>query len=728
MHTSRAVRYRSTALLALTSLLFLLLSLTTTVRVGRWIPWESERAALAQRLHAGDLCWIIPRADEGFYPFSWLELLSLKLVGGSTHALVLLVPTLAWAAAGILALSVGVAALSTPSRGALAGLFAITTPTVLFSGVSLTASATSWAPLTITCTLLILAHVRPSASGRWLRTMAIGGFWALAVAGSGWVGVLAPCLLVFFLRGRWDLRVAGVVFAVFATVLAFPVGTFLRNEGLSALIQYLAFLPLTSPDTPFAFDHALRQLAFACFPLVIVVPLLATRPTARDDIDDTPRTPQPDHAFALWMVAVLCAGLPLSVIAESAAIPLALPLAGWAALRWPAGTAVSNDAPSSSRAAYYGVFAAAVGLFVTRRDLKGDASVEGASSSPFLLFESLMPHADATSQMAVVLPGVSAFLVLLLVVVLSTALARSPRFSPLARGAWPALVALFLFWSVLVAHGWYPRTSALFSPRDAIRTLEDAWSPGDRLLSFGVQGHVGEAFLAAHPPERVATLDALEHAWCTSSGRLFALLSPTDLASLVPNLRRRARFRAADCPTGGALYVLNDRSLRAAVISNQPEASPTVPGSYFDDRLYSHRRELPSDVLPVEGVSAGRQLTLVGYRVHRHTRRFRTELHVETYWEVEAPPPRQLRSFVHVETPSRRVRRRFDPSRGRLHPHRWLQGDIVRVDETVVAPPLKSGEAYTIYVGFDVNDHRLTLYPAQPFDRAPLPWTGETDP
>lgn len=781
MNIPRDARRTMTARLFLPAALYLLFGVIAALRAGRWIPWESARIQIAQRLYRGDLCWIIPRSDDGLLPYGWLDLLSMKVAaivtGGAQHALALLLPNLVCGALALIALSVFVARVSTPTRGMIAGLLALSTPTVLFSALSLTATATVWAPLTFVAVAILWNVATPNAAPTRRRAAAIGLTWGLAIAGAGWIGVFAPLLLLIFVGGfddearsavadariaepaagsaaagstapsatererghsrRTSLQNVAITAGVLLAIIALPAGTLLRNEGFAALASHLTLVPFNAAETPFAFDHALRQIVFLCFPLITLVPLLATLPRggggARQALRldgiaiDSGRAPAP--AVGLWAVAILCASVPVQVLGSVLIAPLALPLAAWAALRWPLGedaaAGVSVLERPTSRAPYYGLFVAVVAVFVLLRDLKGDASVEGASSSPFLLFEALMPYADDATRLAVTLPGVTGFCALLLLALLITTVPRRFGFPQVVRFGWQSLLVLVVFWSALASQAYYPRISALLSLREPVAALAQEWQQGDRVLSFGLPPLHGEPFLDGVSLERAASLDAIETAWCHATERLFVVLPPTDLANFVPNLRRRARFRALDCPSGGALHALHAGSTRFAVISNQPATQFSPVESYFDNRLYASAQELPSDVRAVEAFSAGRQLGLVGYRVHRSIRRFGTTLHVETYWRVEAVPPRQLEAFVHVESPAKRLRRRFDPSRGQLPTHRWLVGDIVRVDERIKVPSLKDGESYRILVGFETGGQRVTIYPTQPFDRIALPWDGQ---
>jgi hypothetical protein len=715
---------------------------------GFWDPSELKLADQARDMARSGA--LLDTTVGGKYPQSpplglVLSAIGIKVLGASEFSARLLIALAAmgallgvyWAGAGLFR-----------KRAALLGTLALGTMTMfVLEARQLTTDVPLMAGLALS--MAGLGRWAWPASGR--RRLADFGAGALGLvigllAGGALVGVVLPVLAlvatVVVARGLTpqtegiddgtvDLAPAGIGedvpagrafgvsllssrsrgFAIFA-VLAVG-GVVLLALSMTGIVaghysRLLGGIPRSGAPTH-TFEALIRELGFGLFPWSAVAVFALARPLVRLDDDGAPTNAR--LAFGQLFLFVLAGlGFALStyrlvIFGEARAICLpAIALAIGVFL---------DEALEGRRSEPVGGLLMATGTMIVARDFFL-APEELASVH---LFEKVKwPSVVSIEHFVLVIGFLAALGVYAGLAARGRALGRvagpdlaaaSARRRKLDRGVvalgrWglQGAVAVAVLFALYVAQGLVPTLSTHFSFKPALQSFAKYAKPGDKIARYHVEGH-GEGFYGSDNiidvPSQEKLIETLHE-----SGRVFALVSTDDLASL------DAGFKRGSAP----YYVLDASSSRFLLLSNQLAAgekdvnplkndvwmAPTVPTA----KTGWNDAEKPPWTwrIPISA-TFGDSIELVGASFPETVRR-PGKIPLDLTFRVKTAPPSGYKIFVHFDGPAApRVIGDHDPVGKAFPTANWLPGEYIR-DHYETEVPLMTTPAgtYTVLFGF----------------------------
>jgi hypothetical protein len=260
------------------------------------------------------------------------------------------------------------------------------------------------------------------------------------------------------------------------------------------------------------------------------------------------------------------------------------------------------------------------------------------------------------------------------------------------RRALLGLLVVAVPYGAFAAHGLMPTLGKHFSSKGLLDEYHRVARAGEPIAQYRISAR--EA--AVHVGEDVRDLrsqpELLEY--LKSSGRVFALLPPEDLASLDQAARRGAT----------SYHVLDDSSARALLLSNR-----LGPGER--DRNPLRRSVFREPTHPKHALRANFEgmVELLGFDLPEKASiggTFKVALH----FHVTGKLPPNWKLFVHFDMPAYRVHGDHDPLEGALPTQYWSAGDYILDEHEVDLPRMTTPSGtYTAYMGFWQGDKRLKV-------------------
>jgi len=246
------------------------------------------------------------------------------------------------------------------------------------------------------------------------------------------------------------------------------------------------------------------------------------------------------------------------------------------------------------------------------------------------------------------------------------------------------------------AHGFMPKLSAHFSPRDVYETYNQLAKDGEPLVEYRVGGRAAAYYAqgAVHEveslPELLRKLEAPERMW--------AVIPSDELASIDRMFRRKAKRHlfGADLRSGRVMLVASqavpgrkdENPLSAAVLSTAPK--PEFPAHVsFEGKieLIGYDLDLPNG----DHVGAGE--------------------HFEITWYFRAlrAIPGDHKIFVHIDGDGQRIHGDHVPVNESYPVRYWDEGDVIVDRQKLDVPGTFRPATFTIYLGFYAGETRLQV-------------------
>jgi len=259
-----------------------------------------------------------------------------------------------------------------------------------------------------------------------------------------------------------------------------------------------------------------------------------------------------------------------------------------------------------------------------------------------------------------------------------------------------AVLAAGAFVGLYAAHGFMPKLSAHFSPRDVYETYNHLASDGEPLVEYRVGGRAA-AYYAQGEVHEVATLtDLLKK--LDQPSRVWAVIPTDELAAIDRMFRRKSKRHlfGADLRSGRVMLVANqsvqghkdENPLARAVVTDAPKPKFPVRAN-FDGKieLLGYDLELPGG----DHVGAGD--------------------HFEITWYFRAlrTIPGDHKIFVHIDGDGQRIHGDHVPVDERYPVRYWDEGDVIIDRQKLEVPGNFRPATFTIFMGFFAGDNRLEV-------------------
>jgi hypothetical protein len=259
-----------------------------------------------------------------------------------------------------------------------------------------------------------------------------------------------------------------------------------------------------------------------------------------------------------------------------------------------------------------------------------------------------------------------------------------------------AVIAAGALVGLYAAHGYMPKLSAHFSPRDVYETYNELASKGEPLVEYRVGGRAA-AYYAQGDVHEVETLNALLKK-LDEPGRVWAVIPSDELAAIDRMFRRKheRHLFGADLRSGRVVLVANQEAkghkdenpLALAVLKEAPKPKFPVRANFEGKiELLGYDLELPGG----DHVGAGD--------------------HFEITWYFRAlrSVPGDHKIFVHIDGDGQRIHGDHVPVEERYPVRYWDEGDVIVDRQKLEVPGTFRPATFTIFMGFFVGETRLEV-------------------
>jgi hypothetical protein len=263
------------------------------------------------------------------------------------------------------------------------------------------------------------------------------------------------------------------------------------------------------------------------------------------------------------------------------------------------------------------------------------------------------------------------------------------------RRPWAVLVAGALV-GLYVTHGFMPKQSAHFSPRDVYETYNTLARDGEPLVEYRVGGRAA-AYYARGDVQEVGSLAELLRK-LESADRVWAVIPSDEIASIDRMFRRKAKRHlfGADLRSGRVMLVSNqavqgrkdENPLTKAVTNTEPKPQHRVHHSFEGKiELIGYDLDLPHG----DHVAAGESFGLTWY------------------FRVLRPVPGDYKMFVHIDGEGQRIHGDHVPVDEQYPVRYWDEGDVIIDKQRLDVPATFRPVPFTIFMGFFSGDTRLEV-------------------
>jgi hypothetical protein len=259
-----------------------------------------------------------------------------------------------------------------------------------------------------------------------------------------------------------------------------------------------------------------------------------------------------------------------------------------------------------------------------------------------------------------------------------------------------AVIAAGAVVGLYVTHGFMPKLSAHFSPRDVYETYNALAGKGEPLIEYRVGGRAA-AYYARGDVQEVDSLAALLRK-LESPKPVWAVIPSDELASIDRMFRRKAKRHlfGADLRSGRVMLVANQKvkgrkdenPLTSAVTNTAPKPQHRVHASFEGKiELIGYDLDLPHG----DHVAAGESFGLTWY------------------FRVVRAVPGDYKMFVHIDGEGQRIHGDHVPVNEQYPVRYWDEGDIIIDKQRLEVPGTFRPVPFTIYLGFFAGETRLEV-------------------
>lgn len=274
-------------------------------------------------------------------------------------------------------------------------------------------------------------------------------------------------------------------------------------------------------------------------------------------------------------------------------------------------------------------------------------------------------------------------------------------------------LAVFLFgrlgtkrpWAVLVAgaiaglytaHGFMPKLSAHFSPRDVYETYNTLAHDGEPLIEYRV-GSRAAAYYAQGSVEEVDSLTALLRK-LEASERVWAVIPSDELASIDRMFRRKAKRHlfGADMRSGRVMLVANQK------IGGRQDENPLAKAVTNSE---------PKPQFPAHAIFEGK-IELLGYDLDLPNRDHvgaGEKFDITWYFRVLRAVPGDYKVFVHMDGEGQRIHGDHVPVNETYPVRYWDEGDVIVDRQTLDVPATFRPSELAIFMGFFSGETRMEV-------------------
>lgn len=259
-----------------------------------------------------------------------------------------------------------------------------------------------------------------------------------------------------------------------------------------------------------------------------------------------------------------------------------------------------------------------------------------------------------------------------------------------------AVIAAGAVVGLYTAHGFMPKLSAHFSPRDVYETYNELAKKGEPLVEYRVGGRAA-AYYAQGEVHEVETLTLLLNK-LDAPVRTWAVIPSDELAAIDRMFRRKHKRH---------LYGADTRSGRVMLVATEPIKGRKDQNPLADAVV----EQAPKPQIPLHTSFEGK-IELLGYDLTLpHGDHVGAGEHFDITWYFRAlrAVPGDYRIFVHIDGDGQRIHGDHTPV-NELYPVRyWDEGDIIVDHQTLDVPATYRPAAFTIYMGFYSGETRLEV-------------------
>lgn len=264
-----------------------------------------------------------------------------------------------------------------------------------------------------------------------------------------------------------------------------------------------------------------------------------------------------------------------------------------------------------------------------------------------------------------------------------------------AYRAWAVLAAGACV-GLYAAHGFMPKLSAHFSPRDVYETYNELARKDEPLVEYRVGGRAA-AYYAKGEVREVESLHALLRE-LEREERVWAVIPSDELAAIDRMFRRKTREH---------LFVADMRSGRVMLVANRG-----VEGKRDDNPLSrAVLREAPEPQFPVRASFEGK-IELLGYDLalpHGDHVGAGESFELTWYFRALRPVPGEHKIFVHIDGDGQRIHGDHVPVSEQYPVRYWDEGDVIVDRQKLEVPSTFRPATFTIFMGFYQGDTRLEI-------------------
>lgn len=246
------------------------------------------------------------------------------------------------------------------------------------------------------------------------------------------------------------------------------------------------------------------------------------------------------------------------------------------------------------------------------------------------------------------------------------------------------------------AHGFMPKLSAHFSPRDVYETYNLLAKPKEPLVEYRVGGRAA-AYYAQGPVQEVDSLNALVRK-LTEPTRIWAALPADELAAIDRLFRRKAKRH---------LFGADMRSGRVILVSNQP-----IEGRKDENPLTGTVRSDTPKPQHVVHANWDGKIELLGYDLslpHDNYVGAGERFEITWYFRTLRTVPGDYKLFVHIDGDAQRIHGDHQAINGTYPLRYWDEGDVIVDRHRLDVPSTFRPATFEIFLGFFAGETRLPV-------------------
>ena len=259
------------------------------------------------------------------------------------------------------------------------------------------------------------------------------------------------------------------------------------------------------------------------------------------------------------------------------------------------------------------------------------------------------------------------------------------------RNAMILMGGVLVGWAAFMNLGVTRAMTTNFSQKEIVNRYADLKEGTQPLLTYQLDARTNSFY--------ARTLEAMDRRSfrerMPGQARVFAIVPRQNLASINKD------FRAL---TGRTLPVLDDRSYRVLLVSNQIAKGEED----FNPITRALITELPKGTTKTEHVFDDR-IELAGWKLTPDEPQPGSELTISLFWRVKQRVSGRWKVFVHIDAPGQRIHGDHDPVEGMFPTDNWKPGDLIRDDHRVVVKRTQGRGAHTFYVGLFRGSKRMPI-------------------